>query len=171
ASTARQHDSPVLWHLQPNPAQPTAVANASAQALVGSMNLTPGFQAELIAAEPDVHQPVAFAIDERGRLWVAQAFGYPTRQPEGQGKDSILIFEDKDGDGRFETRKVFAEGLNLVSGIEVGFGGVWVGAAPYFMFIPDRDGDDRPDAPPQVLLDGWGYADTHETLNSFTWGP
>ena len=39
------------------------------------------------------------------------------------------------------------------------------------MFIPDRDGDDRPDGPPQVLLDGWGYADTHETLNSFTWGP
>src|SRR5207237_1089427 len=108
---------------------------------------------------------------ERGRLWVAEAFCYPTRQPEGKGKDTILIFEDKDGDGVFETRKVFAEGLNLVSGIEVGFDGVWVGAAPYLLFIPDRDHDDRPDGPPQVLLDGFGYADTHETLNSFTWGP
>ena len=39
------------------------------------------------------------------------------------------------------------------------------------MFIPDRDGDDRPDGPPQVLLDGWGQHDTHETLNSFIWGP
>ena len=61
--------------------------------------------------------------------------------------------------------------MNLVSGLEVGFGGVWVGAAPQFLFIPDKDGDDRPDGPPQVLLDGWGQHDTHETLNSFTWGP
>lgn len=171
ASAVRQHESPVLWHLQANPARPSPVKNESARRLVQGMALTPGFQADLIAAEPDVHQPVAFAIDERGRLWVAQAFGYPTRQPEGQGKDSIVIFEDKDGDGHFETRKVFAENLNLLSGIEVGFGGVWVGAAPYLLFIPDRDGDDRPDGAPQVLLDGWGYADTHETLNSFTWGP
>jgi putative membrane-bound dehydrogenase-like protein len=66
---------------------------------------------------------------------------------------------------------VFIEGLNLVSGLEVGFGGVWVGAAPNFMFIPDRDSDDRPDGKPQILLDGWGYQDTHETLNSFIWGP
>ena len=48
---------------------------------------------------------------------------------------------------------------------------MWVGAAPEFLFIPDADGDDRPDGPPQVLLDGWGYQDTHETLNTFTWGP
>ncbi|RIK81212.1 MAG: dehydrogenase, partial [Planctomycetota bacterium] len=74
-------------------------------------------------------------------------------------------------DGRFDTRKVFAEKLNLVSGLEVGFGGVWVGAAPYFMFIPDRDGDDQPDGPPQILLDGWAWQDTHETLNTFIWGP
>src|SRR4029078_1581787 len=68
-------------------------------------------------------------------------------------------------------RTVFAEGLNLVSGLEVGFGGVWVGASPELLFIPDRDGDDVPDGKPEVLLDGWGYGDTHETLNTFTWGP
>ena len=167
----RLSQSPVLWHLQPNPAKPTAVNNADAQHLVADMRLTPGFQAELIAAEPDVRQPVAFAIDDRGRLWVAEAYSYPNKQPEGQGKDRILIFEDKDGDGVFETRKVFIEGLNLVSGLEVGFGGVWVGAAPQLLFIPDRNHDDVPDGPPEVLLDGWGYQDTHETLNSFCWGP
>ena len=53
-------------------------------------------------------------------------------------KDRILIFEDTDGDGKFDKRTVFMEGLNLVSGIEVGFGGVWVGAAPYLLFIPDQ---------------------------------
>ena len=168
---SRLTTSPVLTRLRDNPAKPTAIANPAAQKVVAGMKLEPGFQAELIAAEPDLHQPVAMAIDERDRLWVAEAYGYPNRQPEGQGKDRIIILEDKDGDGVFETKKVFAEKLNLVSGLEVGFGGVWVGAAPYLLFIPDKNHDDIPDGPPQVLLDGWGYQDTHETLNSFTWGP
>ncbi|MFM8618781.1 MAG: PVC-type heme-binding CxxCH protein [Opitutaceae bacterium] len=166
----RLHASPVLWHLRDNPAKPTAVANPAAQKLVAGLKLVDGFQAELVAAEPDLRQPVAFAFDDRGRIWVAEAYGYPNRQPEGKGRDRIIILEDRDGDGTFETRKVFAEHLNLVSGLEVGFGGVWVGAAPNLLFIPDRDGDDRADGPPEVLLDGWGFQDTHETLNSFTWG-
>jgi putative membrane-bound dehydrogenase-like protein len=130
-----------------------------------------GFKTLLFAGEPDVKQPIAFSIDDRGRLWVAEAFTYPRRAPEGQGKDRILIFEDTNGDGKFDQRTVFTEGLNLVSGMEVGFGGVWVGAAPYLMFIPDRNHDDKPDGPPEIMLDGWAYQDTHETLNTFTWGP
>lgn len=140
-------------------------------AAAAAMTVPAGFHVQLAAGEPLVHQPVAFAIDHRGRLWIAEAYTYPRRAPEGQGKDRIIILEDQNGDGSFETRKVFTEGLNLVSGLEVGFGGVWVGAAPYLMFIADRDGDDKPDAEPQILLDGWGYQDTHETLNSFIWGP
>ncbi|WP_414663530.1 PVC-type heme-binding CxxCH protein [Horticoccus sp. 23ND18S-11] len=167
----RLRESPVLWHLRDNPAKPTAVANAPGQKLVAGMKLVAGFQAELIAAEPEVHQPIAFAFDERGRIWIAEAFSYPNKQPEGKGKDRIIILEDKDGDGAFETKKTFAEGLNLVSGLEVGFGGVWVGAAPHLLFIPDKNHDDVADGPPQILLDGWGFQDTHETLNSFTWGP
>ena len=66
---------------------------------------------------------------------------------------------------------MFIEHLNLVSGIEIGFGGVWVGAAPNLLFIPIAEGTDTPAGPPQVVLDGWGYEDTHETLNTFTWGP
>ena len=167
----RWHSSPVLWHLQDNPAKPTGVGNAAAQKLVAGLKLVSGFEAQLVAAEPALHQPVAMAFDDRGRIWVAEALGYPSRQPEGQGKDRIIILEDRDGDGTFETRKVFAENLNLVSGLEVGFGGVWVGAAPHLLFIPDANGDDVPDSAPVVLLDGWGFQDTHETLNSFTWGP
>jgi putative membrane-bound dehydrogenase-like protein len=135
------------------------------------MKLPPGFSVTACAAEPDVKQPIAMALDDRGRLWIAEAYEYPIRAPEGKGRDRILIFEDADGDGRFEKRKVFAEGLNLVSGLEVGFGGVFVGAAPYLLFIPDRNGDDIPDGKPEVLLDGWAYEDTHETLNTFIWGP
>ena len=83
-------------------------------------------------------------LDDRGRLWVAEAYSYPIRRPDKDAKDRILIFEDTDGDGKFDKRTVFMEGLNLVSGLEVGFGGVWVGAAPYLLFVPIKDGEDRP---------------------------
>jgi putative membrane-bound dehydrogenase-like protein len=137
-----------------------------------AITLPEGFSVSLFAGEPDIVQPVALTIDDRGRVWVAEAMTYPKRAPEGQGKDRIVIFEDTNGDGKFDKRTVFAEGLNLVSGLEVGFGGVWVGAAPYLMFIPDKDGDDKPDGPPEILLDGFdAISDTHETLNAFIWGP
>lgn len=143
----------------------------SPEAAAKAMTVPPGFQVRLMAGEPDVNQPIAMAFDDRGRLWVAEAYSYPVRVPEDQARDRILIFEDTDGDAKFDKRTVFYEGVNLVSGLQVGFGGVWVGAAPQLLFIPDRDGDDKPDGKPQVLLDGWGYQDTHETLNSFIWGP
>ena len=164
-----------------NPAQPNEVpppdavkfAGLSPEQAVKEMTLPPGFKATLFAGEPDVKQPIAFAIDDRGRLWVAEAYTYPIRAKEGEGKDRILVFEDTDGDGKFDRRTVFMEGLNLVSGLEIGFGGVWIGAAPYLMFVPITEGDaPKPAGDPQILLDGWNYtADTHETLNTFTWGP
>lgn len=146
-------------------------AGLSAEEAAAAMRLPAGFNVTVGAAEPDVQQPVAMAIDDRGRVWIAEAFEYPVRADGDVGRDRILIFEDTDGDGSLDKRTVFAEGLNLVSGLEVGFGGVWVGAAPYLMFIPDRNGDDVPDGAPEILLDGWGYDDTHETLNTFMWGP
>jgi putative membrane-bound dehydrogenase-like protein len=134
------------------------------------MALPDGFRATVFAAEPDIVQPISFCTDTRGRLWVAEALNYGAWQPTG--KDRIVILEDTDGDGRADSRKVFYEGLNYVTGIEVGFGGVWVISPPKLYFIPDRDGDDRPDAAPQVLFDGFGYKESrHNLVNGFTWGP
>lgn len=167
------HDSspaPLAAKSEP-PAVVTQKLGLTPQQALAQMRLPPGFSVQLCASEPEIKQPIAMAIDDRGRLWVAEAYEYPVRAAEGQGKDQILVFTDHDGDGKFDERKVFAQGLNLVSGLEVGFGGVWVGAAPYLLFIPDRNRDDIPDQSPQVLLDGWGYEDTHETLNAFIWGP
>ncbi len=146
-------------------------AGLSGEDAAGEMDLPDGFSVTLAAAEPDVVRPIAFTMDHRGRLWVAEAHTYPERAPEGEGEDRILIFEDTSGDGKLDSRKVFIEGLNLVSGLEVGHGGVWVGAAPEFLFIPIDESGDKPAGDPEVLLDGWGYEDTHETLNSFRWGP
>jgi putative membrane-bound dehydrogenase-like protein len=108
-------------------------------------------------------RPICFTTDARGRLWVVEGHTYPVPAPEGQGRDRILILEDTNGDGTLDKRKVFAEGLNLVSGMEVGMGGVWLGAAPYLLFIPIDAKTDLPAGPPQKLLDGWGTQDTHET--------
>ncbi len=136
---------------------------------VKKMHLPPGFSVQVVAAEPDVVQPIAYTTDDRGRLWVLENTNYPVCP--GVPKDKILIFEDTDGDGRADKRTVFYDKLTFSSGINIGFGGVWIGAPPNLLFIPDRDGDDVPDGEPEKVLDGWGNQDTHETINDLTWGP
>lgn len=135
-----------------------------------TMQVPEGFRVTLFAGEPHVQQPIAFCIDDRGRLWVAEAYNYPKHGTKPG--DRILILEDTDGDGRFDKRTVFYDQLNYVTGVEVGFGGAWVMSPPYFYFIPDRDHDDRPDGEPEVLLDGFGnHSNAHNLANGFAWGP
>ncbi|GAB4038375.1 PVC-type heme-binding CxxCH protein [Spirosoma jeollabukense] len=153
------------------PLDPVLHAGLSGTEAANVMSLPNGFRITLAAAEPDIIKPICFTLDSRGRLWVVESHTYPVPAPEGQGRDRILIFEDTNGDGTLDKKKVFAEGLNLVSGIEVGMGGVWLGAAPYLLFIPIDAKTDLPAGPPQKLLDGWGTDDTHEVLNSLRWGP
>ncbi|OJW71876.1 MULTISPECIES: PVC-type heme-binding CxxCH protein [unclassified Spirosoma] len=153
------------------PLDPVLNAGLSGVKAAQAMTLPNGFKMTLAASEPDIVKPICFTVDWRGRLWVVESHTYPVPAPEGQGRDKIFIFEDTNGDGTLDSKKVFIEGLNLVSGMEVGMGGVWVGAAPYLLFIPADFKTDKPLGPPQKLLDGWGLEDTHETLNSLRWGP
>jgi putative membrane-bound dehydrogenase-like protein len=137
------------------------------------MTLPDGFHVALFAGEPDIVQPIAFTFDDRGRLWVVECLSYPNWEKDWRkgGKDRILIFEDRAGTGHFDHCKVFwNKGCNI-SGIQVGFGGVWVCAIPNVLFIPDRDGDDVPDGPPEVVLDGWSMEAKHNVFSSLTWGP
>ncbi len=136
------------------------------------MTLPPGFRVSLFAGEPDVVQPIAFTFDDRGRLWVVECLSYPKWTSAREGTDRVVIFEDTDGDGRFDKRTVFYDkGANL-SGIAVGFGGVWLCSSPDLIFIPDREGRDRPDGPPVVVLDGWNLKEAgHNIFNDLVWGP
>lgn len=133
------------------------------------MTVPEGFTVEIVASEPQIMNPVAMCIDEKGRFWVTESFEYPRREP-GPGKDRIKVLEDTDQDGKVDKVTVFAEGLNIPSGINVGHGGVWVANAPDLLFMQDTDGDLKADKT-EVLLTGWGRDDTHELPNSLTWGP
>jgi putative membrane-bound dehydrogenase-like protein len=136
---------------------------------LNALTLPAGFSVQMVAAEPGITQPVAYCTDDRGRLWILENRNYP--ECPGKPENRIVILEDEKGDGTSWKSTVFVDNLTFATGIQVGFGGVWVGAPPNLLFIPDKDYDGKPDGAPQVVLDGWGWEDTHETLNDFTWGP
>lgn len=141
---------------------------------VETIALPEGFQATLFAAEPEVVQPVAMAFDDRGRLWVVEMLTYGDLKTNFDltYRDRIVILEDHDGDGRSDKRTVFWEANQRVTSIEIGFGGVWVLAAPQMLFIPDKNNDAIPDGPAVVLLDGWDAGPIrHNIVNGLKWGP
>jgi putative membrane-bound dehydrogenase-like protein len=160
----------------------------------GRMTVAAGLRVKLVAAEPEVRQPVAIDFDDRGRLWVLQYLQYPNpaglkrvkvdrysrtvydRVPEPpprgpRGDDRLTILDRPNASGRFRRAKDFANGLNLASGFAFGHGGVFILQAPYLLFYPDRDCNDVPDGDPVVLLRGFGMEDAHSVANSLTWGP
>lgn len=153
-----------------------------------------GFEMELVAAEPAVEQPLFMTFDSRGRLWVVQYRQYPfpaglkvvkydqylravfdkvpAPPPLGEkGADKITVFEDTDGDGKYDKHKDVITGLNIATAVVPGHGGIWVLNPPYLLFYPDANGDDVPDGDPEVRLSGFGLEDTHSTANSMRWGP
>lgn len=136
--------------------------------------LPDGFEMNLFAAEPDVRQPIAMATDARGRLWVAENYTYAERELnfDESLRDRILILEDTNGDGRADSRKVFWDQAHKLTSIALGQGGVWALCAPQLLFLPDRDGDDRFDGEPIVILDGWDENSVrHNVVNGLRWGP
>jgi putative membrane-bound dehydrogenase-like protein len=161
---------------------------------VKRMTAANGLKVRLFASEPEVRQPIFVKCDDRGRLWTIQYLQYPNpagltrvkvdrwsrtiydRVPEPpprgpKGADRITILEDKDGDGHADSAKDFVSGLNLVTGVEFGHGGVFVLNVPYLLFYPDANHDDVPDGDPEVLLSGFGMEDAQSLSNHLTWGP
>ncbi len=146
----------------------------SAQETVDVSTLKEGFKVNAWANEPMITQPMAFCWDDRGRMWIAENRDYENRRSgfSNFGDSRILILEDTDKDGVADSRKVFLEGIPFPSAIAVGFDGLWMGAPPNLLFVPDKNHDDVADKEDiEVRLTGWGIRDRHETLNSFHWGP
>src|SRR5262245_18915786 len=136
----------------------------------GKMTVPDGFKVTLFAGEPDIVQPIAFCFDDRGRMWVVECLSYPKWSKDGTGSDRVVILEDTDGDGTFDKKTVFMDNGSNLSGIELGFGGVWLCSSPNLLFVPILEGD-KP-GKPEVKLDGWNMIDTkHNIFNSLGWGP
>lgn len=149
--------------------QDVADKTISPQEALKLIKVPEGFKVTLFAGEPDLSQPIAFTFDDRGRLWVVQNFSHPYFKKVGH--DRVLIFEDTDGDGQFDTRKVFWDKGEYVTGLQVGHGGVWLCNSPRLQFIPDRDGDDIPDGEAITVLDGWNIQGKNNVFNNLNWGP
>ncbi len=135
------------------------------------MKLADGYEVNLFASEvefPDLQNPVQFAFDARGRLWVCTMPTYPQYLPGTPVNDKILILEDVDGDGRADKQTVFADGLHLPTGFELGDGGAYVAQQPNLVFLRDTNGDDKADER-HIVLHGFDSADSHHSISAFTW--
>ena len=154
---------------QPRNTQAPGEEPPTAQEAADLITVPEGFQVKLFAGDPDVRQPVAMALDDRGRLFVAESYSY--HEWEKKGEDRVIILEDTDNDGIHDSRKIFTSGIDHMSGMTVGWGGVWVCSAPNLLFYPDKNRDDVPDGEPVVVLDGWTTKAKHNFFNGLTWGP
>lgn len=131
-----------------------------------------GYALNVFASEemfPDMANPVQMQVDNRGRLWAACWNTYPKWEPLKEMNDTLMIFEDTNGDGVADQRKIFAHVHNPL-GFEFWGGGVVVTSGPDLLFLKDTDGDDVADQR-TILLQGLGTSDTHHAANNLIYGP
>ncbi len=163
-------DFPLPFNTEPLPQSSWLAPDQAAE----QFTLPPGFRATAFAAEPDVQNPIAMAWDARGRLWIAENYTYADRDQKFQLglRDRVVVFDNTQTD-RFQTRTVFTDDVQMLTGIEVGLGGVWLMCPPKLIFIPDRDRDDVPDSAGEVVLDGFTVAQQnyHNFANGLRFGP
>ncbi|MGI8671964.1 MAG: DUF7133 domain-containing protein, partial [Luteitalea sp.] len=137
---------PSHWTIPPAPVR-------SPDESMRMMDLPPGFRIELVASEPLVQDPIAFAFDERNRLWVLEwpSYNWPLRdvlpglESQPAPASRLVVLQDTTGDGRMDTRTVFAK-MDWPRGLQLVDGGVLVFALPDVVFLRDTDGDDKADS-------------------------
>ncbi len=126
---------------------------------------------DLVAAEPDVIDPVAIAFDEHARMYVVEMRDYPNGPKDGEASASrIRLLEDADGDGLFETSHVFADGLLFATGVLPWDGGVIVTVAGEIRFLKDTNGDHAADVN-EVWFNGFSEGNPQLRANHPTFGP
>jgi len=145
----------------------------SGEAAIKRMTVPKGCQVNLFASEerfPELISPVQMAFDTKGRLWVAAWPSYPERRPTDKIGDKLLVFEDKNGDGKADKVTTFLDGLNCPTGFQFHKDGVLVMQAPDLWFVRDTNGDGEADWKERVLM-GMDSADSHHTANSMVLDP
>ncbi len=147
--------------------EPTAKSPAAA---LRGLHLRPGFTAELVAAEPLVEDPIAFAWGPDGKLWVVEMGDYPLGT-DGKGRPGgvVKFLEDTDGDGKYDKTTVFLDKLPFPTGVMPWRKGVLVTCAPDILYAEDLDGDGKADRK-VVLYTGFNEGNQQHRLNGLSWG-
>ena len=160
----------------PQPAHVAATDPRSPAEERKTFHLPPGFDAELVAAEPDIHKPINLAFDDRGRLWVTDTVEYPFPAKGRRPRDTVKILEDFGPDGRARKVTTFGDGLNIPIGVlpltnSPGRKGAaaLVYSIPAIHRLTDTDGDGKADRR-EVVYEQYGSRDTHGMTSAFTWG-
>ena len=136
-----------------------------------SFRVADGYEVNLFASELEgVVKPIQMRWDAQGRLWIVCSPSYPQIKPGEQPDDKLVIVEDSNGDGRADKSTVFASGLNMPLGLELGGGGAYVATGGELLHMKDTDGDGRVDQK-RVILRGFFSADSHQNINNFVWSP
>ena len=162
---------PKVTQVPPNVGEPAPYLNS--QEAIKKMTVAKGCKVTLFADEtkfPELANPVQMAWDTKGRLWVAVWPNYPERTPTSTTGDSILIFEDTNGDGVADKCIHFADDLNCPTGFQMYKDGILLMQAPDLWYLRDTNGDGKADWKERVLM-GMDSADSHHTANSLVLDP
>jgi putative membrane-bound dehydrogenase-like protein len=158
----RRNIKELLGDEQPGPKSP--------EQSLRSIKMRPGFQVELMAAEPLVQSPIAFAWGADGKLWVVEMGDYPLGV-DGKGKPGgrVKFLEDTKGTGKYDKVTVFMENLGFPTGVMPWGKGVLVTCAPEIFYAEDTDGDGKADKK-VVLYKGFVEGNQQHRVNSLVYG-
>lgn len=153
--------------------QAMTIAMQDPKVVASQSKVPPGFSMQLVASEPMVRQPIAMDWDSRGRLWIVENYTFSEARVgfDLELSDRILILEDTDGNGSLDHRTVFWDEGKKLTSIAIDGNGVWAQTTPDLLYIRDADHDDRPDGPPQVVLNGFAEGMHHNFANGLKFGP
>ena len=134
-----------------------------------SITVAPNLEVELVAAEPNVMDPIDIAWGADGRMWVVEMADYPSGM-DGKGKPGgrIRVLESTRRDGRYDKMTLFADGLAFPTSVMPWRNGVLVTAIPDILLLEDTDGDGRADRTTK-LFTGLGEGNQQHLTNGFQW--
>ncbi|HZM01802.1 MAG TPA: hypothetical protein VFC44_02160 [Candidatus Saccharimonadales bacterium] len=136
-----------------------------------AFHLPPGFEIELVAAEPNIGKPINMAFDPKGRLWLTQSREYPFPAPTNRiARDAIKILSDFQPNGMAGKITTFATNLNIPIGLYPYRDGALGYSIPYIYSFHDTNGDGMADTR-DIFLGKFSFnKDTHGMTSSFRRG-
>src|SRR5262245_9649958 len=160
AARPQPQKDPHAAHIAPTPPRTPADERKA-------FGLPPGFEAQLVASEPDIRMPINIAFDAKGRLWVTQSTEYPfPAKPGTIPRDTVKVLSDFGPDGRAGKITTYADGLNIPIGVLPLSDGALVYSIPNIWRLHGKDRADRK----EPLFGTYGFKDTHGMTGEFMWG-